>query len=92
MLFPWNSGSEGDTPLSAPRYVLWIKYHCNGKPIRESAHTTKVKEAEKLLRSRLAAISTGTYVGPKLEKVPVSELADDLVREYRINGRNQSKI
>jgi integrase len=67
--------------------VLWIKYHRNGKPIRESAHTTKVKEAEKLLRSRLAAISTGTYVGPKLEKVPVSELADDLVREYRINGR-----
>jgi len=47
--------------------VLWIKYHRNGKPIRESAHTTKVKEAEKLLRSRLAAISTGTYVGPKLE-------------------------
>lgn len=46
-----------------------------------------MKEAEKLLRSRLAAISTGTYVGPKLEKVPVSELADDLVREYRINGR-----
>ena len=72
--------------------VLWIKYHRNGKPIRESAHTTKVKEAEKLLRSRFAAISTGTYVGPKLEKVPVSELADDLVREYRINGRNQSKI
>jgi integrase len=67
--------------------VLWIKYHRNGKPIRESARTTKVKEAEKLLRSRLAAISTGTYVGPKLEKVPVSELADDLVREYRINGR-----
>jgi integrase len=67
--------------------VLWIKYHRNGKPIRESAHTTKVKEAEKLLRSRLATISSGTYVGPKLEKVPVSELADDLVREYRINGR-----
>ena len=38
--------------------VLWIKYHRNGKPIRESAHTTKVKEAEKLLRSRLATISS----------------------------------
>lgn len=67
--------------------ALWIKYHRNGKPIRESAHTTKVKEAEKLLRARLATISTGTYVGPKLEKVRVSELADDLIREYRINGR-----
>jgi integrase len=67
--------------------VLWIKYHRNGKPVRESAHTTKVKEAEKLLRQRLAAISTGTYVGPKLEKTRISELADDLIREYRINGR-----
>lgn len=67
--------------------VLWIKYHRNGKPVRESAHTTKVKEAEKLLRQRLAAISTGTFVGPKLEKTRVSELADDLIREYRINGR-----
>jgi integrase len=67
--------------------VLWIKYHRNGKPVRESAHTTKVKEAEKLLSQRLAAISTGTYVGPKLEKTRMSELADDLIREYRINGR-----
>jgi integrase len=67
--------------------ALWIKYHRNGKPVRESTHTTKVKEAEKLLRARLAAISTGTYVGPKLEKVRISELADDLIREYRINGR-----
>ncbi len=67
--------------------VLWIKYHRNGKPVRESAHTTKVKEAERLLRQRLAAISTGTYLGPKLEKRRISELADDLIREYRINGR-----
>jgi integrase len=67
--------------------ILWVKYHKNGRPIRESAHTTKVKEAEKFLRGRLAAISTGTYLGLKLERVRVSELADDLIREYRINGR-----
>jgi integrase len=63
--------------------VLWIKYHRNGKPIR----TTKIKEAEKLLRQRLGAIPIGTYLGPKLEKIAISELADDLIREYRINGR-----
>lgn len=67
--------------------VLWIKYHHNGKSIRESAHTTKVKEAERLLRGRLAAIATGTYVGLRLERVRIAELADDLIREYRINGR-----
>lgn len=48
-------------------------------------------QAEKLLRQRLAAISTGTYVGPKLEKTRMSELADDLIWEYRINGRKSIK-
>ena len=67
--------------------VLWIKYHRNGIPIRESAHTAKPKEAEKFLRKRLGEISTGVYSGPKLEKINVSELADDLFREYRINRR-----
>jgi integrase len=67
--------------------VLWIKYHRNGIPVRESAHTTKPREAEKFLRKRLGEISTGAYAGPKLEKIKVSELADDLIREYRINKR-----
>ena len=75
---PRGTGSIFHMPNST---ILWIKYHKNGKPIRESAHTTKVKEAENLLRARLAAISTGTYVGLKLERVRVSELADDLIRE-----------
>lgn len=66
--------------------VLWIKYHRNGVPVRESAHTTKAKEAEKLLRKRLGEIAVGVFAGPKLEKIKVSELADDLIRDYRING------
>ena len=66
---------------------FWIKYHRNGIPIRESARTTKQKEAEKFLRRRLGEISTGVYAGPKLENVRTAELANDLIREYRINGR-----
>ena len=67
--------------------ILWIKYHQNGKPIRESSHTTKLKEAENLLNKRLHAIGSGNFTSPKLEKIRVPELAVDLVREYRINGR-----
>ncbi len=29
----------------------------------------------------------GIFVGPKAEKVEVEELAEDFIREYRINGR-----
>jgi integrase len=67
--------------------MLWVKYYRNGKPIRESAHTAKPKEAEKFLHRRLGEISTGSFVGLRIEKIRVAELADDLIREYRINGR-----
>jgi hypothetical protein len=40
-----------------------------------------------MLKVRLAEITYGTFVGPQAERVRVEELADDLLREYRINGR-----
>jgi hypothetical protein len=40
-----------------------------------------------MLKVRLAEITSGTFVGPQAERVRVEELADDLLREYRINGR-----
>lgn len=67
--------------------VWWIKYSRYGKPYRESAKTTDKRKAEKFLKARLAEIETGTFVGPKAERVRVEELADDFLREYRINGR-----
>jgi integrase len=67
--------------------VWWIKYYRNGVPIRESSGSNKVKAAEKLLRLRIGAISSGTYIPLQVVKTLVSELAEDLVREYRTNGR-----
>jgi integrase len=67
--------------------MLWVKYYRNGKPIRESTRTTKLREAAKFLRRRLGEIATGSFVGLRIEKIRVTELADDLLREYRINGR-----
>lgn len=65
----------------------WIQYFLNGKRHRESANTTKKWKAEKFLQKRLAEVSTGNFIGPTIERVRVSELADDLLRDYRINGR-----
>lgn len=67
--------------------VWWIKYHRNGKPYRESAKTSNQRKAENLLKIRLAEIATGTFLGPQAERVRVTELAEDFLREYRINGR-----
>ena len=45
--------------------ILWIKYHRNGKPVRESSHTTKVRDAERLLSRRLAEVATNTLLEPR---------------------------
>lgn len=67
--------------------VWWIKYSLNGKSFRESTHSENRRKAVKLLERRLGEIGTGAFVGPEVEKVTVQELADDYLRDYRINGK-----
>lgn len=67
--------------------VWWIKYHRNGRPYRESTHTTSKRQASQFLAKRLAEINTGRFAGPKAERILVDELGEDLLRDYRINGR-----
>lgn len=73
---------------------FWIQYHRNGKPYQESAHTTKEKVAEKFLQQRLAEVCTGNFIGPRIEKISVTELADDLLLAYKtgtIKGQKSQK-
>lgn len=65
----------------------WVKYYRNGKAYRESTHKTDEKEAQDFLTRRLGEIVTGNFSGPKTERVRIDELADDLLRDYRINGK-----
>jgi integrase len=67
--------------------VWWIKYHRNGKAYRESTHTADEKQAGQVLKKRLAEITTDTFVGPRTERIRVEELAEDFLRDYRVNGR-----
>jgi integrase len=67
--------------------VWWIKYHRHGRPFRESSHTTDSRKAENMLKTRLAEINQGTFMGPQLERTKVDELAVMFVRDYRINSR-----
>ena len=39
------------------------------------------------MKNRLSQIGTGTFVGRKSERIAVRELADDFLREYRVNRR-----
>ncbi len=63
--------------------IWWCQYYRNGKPERESTGTTKEKVAEKFLQKRLAEVSLGNFIGPRIEKIPVSELVGDLLSQYK---------
>jgi integrase len=67
--------------------ILWIQYYRDGKMHRESTGTTDKRKATRILSRRLAEISTGSFTAPDVGRIRVSELAEDFLRDYRINGR-----
>jgi integrase len=67
--------------------VLWIKYYRNGVPMRESSGSDKEKVAKDLLRQREGDIARGVPVTPQTNRVTLSELLDDVLTDYRVNGR-----
>ncbi len=40
-----------------------------------------------MLRKRTSQIDTGTFAGPEVERIRLEELAQDFLRDYRVNGR-----
>jgi integrase len=66
---------------------MWIKYYRNGKPYRESAKSNKESDAKRLLRIREGQIEEGKFPGLQAGRTRWDELKDDILREYRINGR-----
>jgi integrase len=65
----------------------WIKYSKGGRIIRETSKSEKWGDAQKLLTKRLAEIETGTFLGRRIEKVLIDELLDDVLLDYRTNGK-----
>lgn len=64
-----------------------MKYYVGGRPVRESCNTTSKTRANRLLQTRLQAISIGEQYRPGMEKITVAELAADYLQDYRINER-----
>ena len=74
--------------------VYWIAYSHRGREYRESTGATGTKGetlAGKLLKKRLGEIGRGRLIGPQEEKVTFEELAEDLERDYAINGKRSTE-
>src|SRR5262249_13694170 len=66
--------------------IWWIRYSFRGKPKRESSHSTKPEDAIKLLNRRMKEVWADrkglAAFNPRAEKVLVSELLDQLEKDY----------
>ncbi len=67
--------------------VYWVKYYRAGKAYRESSHSKKEFDAIRLLRLREGQIVENRFPGLRVGKVQFDELAEDLLADYRVNGK-----
>jgi len=67
--------------------VWWFQYYRNGKAYRESSNSTKENDARKLLKRKLGEIVLGMFIEPSSEKITLKQLTDDLLTDYRVNGK-----
>jgi integrase len=68
--------------------VWWIQYYQNRIRQRESTETSDKREALEFLKRRLAELNIGNIAGADARRIRVAELAQDFLRDYRINGKS----
>ena len=71
--------------------IYWIKYYRNGRAFYESSGSRKEGDAKLLLRLREGDIAKGIPVTPKVGRLRFDELAQDVVNDYRANGKRSIK-
>jgi len=67
--------------------TYWIKYYKDGKPFFESSKSKTKMVARELLKQREGNISQGKLPGIYFEKVTFEELAQNFLRDYRVNKK-----
>ena len=67
--------------------IWWIKYYRNGKPIRATSRSRKLRDARALLRIREAATKSLNFSDMEPDRVRFEEIADDFLNDYRANNR-----
>jgi integrase len=68
-------------------HVYWVQYYRGGRKIRESSGSTKEAEARRLLKLREGAVAQGVPVTQRTGTVQMGELFEDVVTDWKINGR-----
>lgn len=81
---PRGTGSIFKRPGSC---FWWVCYYVNGKAVRESSGSTKITDAQNLLKTRNGEVESGNFVSPNVKRVTVAELFDAVLTDYKNNGK-----
>jgi integrase len=68
-------------------HVWWIRYYRNGRQYEESAGSDKKSIAIELLKIREGDGARGVPVTPKVGRLLFDEAAEDVLNDYRTNGK-----
>jgi integrase len=76
---------------------FWAAYYLRGSEYRESTGETDPSKAEKFLKRRLKEVGADqigakAFVGPKQERIKVSELLDALEDDYKLRGKDSPQF
>lgn len=71
--------------------IWWIQYSRNGHTIRESAETTKERDALRLLHRRIEEAKKPEFVGPSEKKLTLDNLERKIVSDYKRQGKRSLK-
>ena len=71
--------------ITLPTY--WIQYSRGGRVYRESTKTDNYAAAERYLKRRQGELVTGRFAGLEPERVLISQLLDDVLQDFRANGK-----
>lgn len=71
--------------------IWWIKYQVGGRPQCVSSGSEKKEDAKKLLREREHLVDKGVAVTPAIGKLTFDDAAEDLLNDYRTNGKRSLK-
>jgi integrase len=67
--------------------VWWVRYYRDGRRYEESSGSAKEGDARRLLRLREGDVERGLPVSPKIGRLRFEEAAQDLINDYKTNGR-----
>ena len=72
--------------------IWWLQYRQHGKLMRESSGSPKERVAKRMLKLREGDVEHGIPIVPTRDRITFDDAAEDLLNDYRTNGKRSLKV